>query len=79
MVAVAGESDVQFAVRNVSVDRFDVGLLCAASFLEHIEIFELMTFDIERKHALARSANSFEGFRKMKPHLVFAVGNFHGE
>ena len=68
------ECNVQFAVGDFHWDGLDVSAVGAASLDPDVEIVELMACNIEREHAITRSADAIKGFGKMKFDSVFPLG-----
>ena len=53
VLKLAGEGDVEFAVSDFDIDRFDVRLHGSAGFGKRIKILEFTAFDVEGKHPFA--------------------------
>ena len=68
------EGDLGLAVGHFDGDRPHVGFQGPACLDPHVEIFKFLPLDVEGKHALSRSGDAVEGFRKVQFHQVFPVG-----
>src|SRR5262245_20535234 len=67
------ERNVQFPISDLGIDGFDVSALCSAALHPDVEIFKILSLNIEPKYQLPRPRNAVKGFRQAKLDDVFAV------